>query len=164
MIPKDLSRRADRGHHGARVRARAGGAPHRAHRVPASRSRAVSREAGRDGRGRAPGHGAARGRLRRQVAGVVRPGAQRVPVRRAGVRGQPPALRGSPQQLPERGAGAAHGHPDHAVGRLHGGGAAGRPPHRGRELPRPLPGALQGRGRTRRRRPHHRPVPPRAPC
>ena len=68
------------------------------------------------------------------------------------------------QQLPERGAGAAHGHPDHAVGRLHGGGAAGRPPHRGRELPRPLPGALQGRGRTSQRGPDHRPVPRGAPC
>ena len=98
------------------------------------------------GEARAPGHRAARRQARRQLARLVRPGAQRVPVRRAGLRRQPRALRGSAQQLPERGARAPHRHPDHAVGRLHGSGAARRAARRRRQLPRPLPGALPPSG------------------
>ena len=56
----------------------------------------------------------------------TRRGAQPVPVRRPRLRGQRRQLLRSAQQLPERGARAAHRHPDHAVGPV----PRGRPAHR----------------------------------
>ena len=56
--------------------------------------------------------------------------------------GQSRQVRGSAQQLPQRGARAADRHPADALDRLHGGGAARRAAGGRHQLPRPLPRAL----------------------
>src|SRR6185503_7856392 len=96
---------------------------------------------------------------RRLVSALVHKRVQRLSLRRAAVRRQPRSLRGSEEQLPERGAGSPDRYSDHAVGRLHGSRASRRTPDRRRELPRPFPGAAAGAWLAPVERTDHRSVP-----
>ena len=90
----------------------------------------------------------------------TRPGVQRIPVRRAGLRREPRALRRSAQQLPQRGARSPHRHPDQPRRHLPRGGAPRRPAGGRRELPGALPAAAPDgeHGRARLGVRDHRPV------
>ena len=158
---KDLVDALDGGLERAGHRPGAGGARHRAHRVPAARPRAVPRRSStRMGEAARRAHRAPRRRDRRHL--------DRSPASRRSTRtcSTSCSFVGNREQYEDPRNSCLNEVLDRRTGipitlsvvYMEVARRAGLP-HRRRQLPRPLPGALPARASRARRRPHHRSVP-----